>query len=56
MGREWESALDSFCVLNPDFTEVTFSKIDINNDGVDEILVVGNETMGLKRGPSVSAF
>jgi hypothetical protein len=39
-------------VLNPDFTEVTFSKIDINNDGLDEILVVGRETKGLARGPA----
>jgi len=37
-------------VLNPDFSEVTFTKIDINNDGVDEILVVGRETKGLLRG------
>jgi hypothetical protein len=43
-------------VLNPDFTEVTFSKIDINNDGVDEILVVGRETKGLKRGPAFQLF
>jgi hypothetical protein len=39
-------------VLNPDFTEVIFTKIDINNDGLDEILVVGRETKGLKRGPA----
>ena len=39
-------------VLNPDFTEVIFTKIDINNDGMDEILVVGRETKGLKRGPA----
>ena len=43
-------------VLNPDFTEVTFSKIDINNDGVDEILVVGRETKGLQRGPAFQLF
>jgi hypothetical protein len=39
-------------VLNPDFTEVTFTTIDVNNDGVDEILVVGRETKGLQRGPA----
>jgi hypothetical protein len=43
-------------VLNPDFTEVTFSKIDINNDGLDEILVVGRETKGLRRGPAFQLF
>lgn len=43
-------------VLNPDFTEVTFSKIDINNDGLDEILVVGKETKGLARGPAFQLF
>jgi hypothetical protein len=43
-------------VLNPDFTEVTFSKIDINNDGLDEILVVGRETKGLARGPAFQLF
>ena len=43
-------------VLNPDFTEVTFSKIDVNNDGVDEILVVGRETKGLARGPAFQLF
>jgi Cellulase (glycosyl hydrolase family 5) len=43
-------------VLNPDFTEVTFSKIDINNDGLDEILVVGRETKGLQRGPAFQLF
>jgi hypothetical protein len=43
-------------VLNPDFTEVTFSKIDINNDGVDEILVVGRETKGLARGPAIQVW
>ena len=43
-------------VLNPDFTEVTFSKIDINNDGLDEILVVGRETKGLQRGPAFQVF
>jgi len=43
-------------VLNPDFTEVKFTKIDINNDGVDEILVVGSETKGLQRGPAFQLF
>jgi hypothetical protein len=43
-------------VLSTDFTEVRFSKIDINNDGVDEILVVGRETKGLQRGPAVQVF
>jgi Cellulase (glycosyl hydrolase family 5) len=43
-------------VLNADFTEVTFSKIDINNDGLDEILVVGRETKGLQRGPAFQLF
>ena len=43
-------------VLNPDFTEVKFTKIDINNDGVDEILVVGRETTGLTRGPAFQLF
>jgi hypothetical protein len=43
-------------VLNPDFTEVKFTKIDINNDGVDEILVVGRETKGLQRGPAFQLF
>jgi len=43
-------------VLNPDFTEVTFSKIDINNDGLDEILVIGRETKGLQRGPAFQVF
>ena len=33
-----------------------FSKIDINNDGVDEILVVGRETKGLQRGPAFQLF
>ena len=33
-----------------------FSKIDINNDGVDEILVVGRETKGFQRGPAVQVF
>jgi Cellulase (glycosyl hydrolase family 5) len=42
--------------LNPDFTEVTFSNIDINNDGLDEILVVGRETKGLQRGPAFQLF
>jgi hypothetical protein len=43
-------------VLSTDFTEVRFSKIDINNDGVDEILVVGRETKGLQRGPAAHVF
>jgi len=43
-------------VLNTDFTEVKFSKIDVNNDGVDEILVVGRETKGLQRGPAFQLF
>jgi glucose/arabinose dehydrogenase len=43
-------------VMNPDFTEVKFTKIDINNDGVDEILVVGRETKGLQRGPAFQLF
>jgi aldose sugar dehydrogenase len=43
-------------VLNPDFTEVKFGKIDINNDGVDEIIVVGRETAGLRRGPAFQVF
>jgi hypothetical protein len=43
-------------VLNPDFTEVNFSKIDINNDGMEEILVVGRETKGLVRGPAFQLF
>jgi Divergent InlB B-repeat domain len=43
-------------VLNPDFTEVKFTKIDINNDGVDEILVVGRETKGLARGPALQVW
>jgi subtilisin family serine protease len=43
-------------VLNPDFTEVKFTKIDINNDGVEEILVVGRETKGLARGPAFQLF
>ena len=43
-------------VLNPDFTEVKFTKIDINNDGVDEILVVGRETKGLARGPAIQVW
>jgi hypothetical protein len=43
-------------VLNPDFTEVTFTKIDVNNDGVDEILVVGRESKGLLRGPAFQLF
>ena len=50
------SLLHSQNVLNPDFTEVTFSKIDIDNDGVDEILVVGRETQGLQRGPAFQIF
>jgi hypothetical protein len=43
-------------VLNPDFTEVRLTKIDINNDGLDEILVVGRETKGLARGPAFQLF
>ncbi|MDH3442824.1 MAG: VCBS repeat-containing protein, partial [Deltaproteobacteria bacterium] len=43
-------------VLNPDFTEVKFDKIDINNDGIDEIIVVGRETRGLTRGPAFQLF
>src|SRR5262245_26183986 len=43
-------------VLNPDFTEVRFTKIDINNDGLDKILVVGRETKGLARGPAFQLF
>ncbi len=43
-------------MLNPDFTEVKFTKIDINNDGVDEILVVGRETKGLSRGPAIQVW
>jgi hypothetical protein len=43
-------------VLNPDFTEVKFSKVDINNDGMEEILVVGRETKGLARGPAFQLF
>ena len=43
-------------VLNPDFTEVRFSQIDVNSDGVDEILVVGRETKGLARGPAFQLF
>ena len=43
-------------VLNPDFTEVKFTKIDINNDGVEEILVVGRETKGLARGPAIQVW
>jgi hypothetical protein len=45
-------------VLNPDFTEVKFTKIDINNDGLDEILVVGRETKGLAlaRGPAIQVW
>ena len=43
-------------VLNPDFTEAQFTKIDINNDGVDEILMVGRETKGLARGPAIQVW
>ena len=35
---------------------MTFSKIDINNDGMDEILVVGRETKGVQRGPAFQLF
>jgi hypothetical protein len=42
--------------LSPDFTEVQFTKIDINNDGVGEILVVGRETKGFQRGPAFSCL
>ncbi len=35
---------------------MTFNKIDINGDGVDEILVVGRETKGLKRGPKFQVW
>ena len=43
-------------VLNADFTEVKFTKIDTNNDGVEEILVAGRETKGLARGPAFQLF
>ena len=33
-------------VVNSDFTEVKFSKIDINNDGVEEILWSGERPRG----------
>ena len=48
--------LSSWFALNPDFTEVQFTKIDINNDGLDEILVVGRETKGFARGPAFQLF
>lgn len=35
---------------------MTFSRTDINNDGLDEILVVGRETKGLQRGPACQLF
>jgi len=35
---------------------VKFHKIDINNDGVDEIVVIGRETRGLARGPAFQIF
>jgi Cellulase (glycosyl hydrolase family 5)/FG-GAP-like repeat len=59
MYQVWDrngNLLSSRFVLNADFTEVTFSKIDINNDGLDEILVVGRETKGLQRGPAFQLF
>jgi hypothetical protein len=31
-------------------------QIEINNDGVDEILVVGRETKGFQRGPAFQLF
>ena len=43
-------------VLNPDFTELRYRRIDIDNDGVDEILVVGRETRGLARGPGFQVW
>jgi len=43
-------------VLNANFTEVRFAKIDINNDGVDEIVIVGKETGGLARGPAFQVW
>ena len=43
-------------VLNPDFTDVKFTKLDINNDGVDEIIVLGRETTGATRGPALQIF
>lgn len=33
-----------------------FTKIDINNDGVDELLVMGRETKGLQKGPAFQLF
>jgi hypothetical protein len=43
-------------VLDLDFTKVKIGKIDINNDGVDEIIAMGNETQGLARGPAIQLF
>ncbi|MDH3445849.1 MAG: SBBP repeat-containing protein, partial [Deltaproteobacteria bacterium] len=43
-------------VLNPDFAQVKFGKIDVNNDGVDEILVMGREISGASRGPAIQLF
>jgi hypothetical protein len=43
-------------VLNPDFTEVRFHKVDTDNDGIDEILVVGRETGGLQRGAAFQVW
>jgi hypothetical protein len=43
-------------VLSPDFTEVKFTKIDINNDGVEELLVVGRETKRLQRGAAFQVW
>jgi len=43
-------------VLNPDFTELRYRRIDIEGDGVDEILVVGRETRGLARGPGFQVW
>ena len=43
-------------VLTTDFTDVLFTKIDVDNNGVDEILVVGKETGGLARGPAFQVW
>jgi len=43
-------------VLTPEFTEVKFSKVDINSDGVDEIVVVGRESRGLQGGPAFQVY